>query len=295
MKRGACSLFAAFSLLLAFGGCVALITHRLDGTLLSYTYMARELEAAAPLLNDPVIRKESVNGTFNYLRRTFTLDVPVRLDAFALQAAYLGFHDEWHERTGKRLLFNTLSVISRRAESLSLPISIHEFKLALLDIARKEFGVYEYVDIDREVTAMSTTFDLVETAPEESLNRAKRILKLIKPLSVTATYLLPGALMLLIIVTLGIGRGLKAAGTGLIAAGILVTLGALGPWDYAVERITSLTVGMLPDYFSWVGSRMEDLFTRVISGMLLPGIITAVVGLGLFILGFVFINYRRSH
>lgn len=295
MKKGATSLFFVFSLLLAFGGCIAQIAYTFDKTLFSYTYMAGELEDVALLLHDPAIRKDTINGTFNDLQRIFYLDIPAKLEPFALKAAHEGFSHEWYVRTGKRLLFNTEATISRRAQDLSLPISIHEFKLALLDVARKEFSVYDYVDIDREVTAMPTTFDLVETVPQESLSRTNKILKLIEPLSVAARYALPGILLLLTFACLGIRRGLRAAGVGLFAAGILSVIWAIGPWDFAVRRIGRLAMSALPHHFSWAGSGIEDLVATLISGMVPQGVVFMMVGLGVYFLGFVLKKYRLPH
>ncbi len=279
------------AVLLALSSIVAHVAFRFENTLFSYSYMSRGLETVAQRL-EPAAREQSARGVINFLRSS-GVEVPQRLQPYAYPAAVNGFDAEWYERIGKRFLFNALQCISRESEELSLPLSIHEFEFALLDIARSELGITQYIEIDREVSRMPSVIELTDRIPEAELERVHRWLRSIRPLLLIITYLVPGVIIALCFLLLKIENAFRAVGSGLIAGSIAGVLAVFGVHVLAADQIAAAVGGTLPQYLLWTEPGIEEVVSGILSGLLPTAGIVAMCGAAVFAIG-VAIKFRKS-
>ena len=292
MKKSAVLLFVVFGLLLMLSSILSQAAYRLDKTLLSYTYMSREIEAVARELDDAVLRETSARDTIDYINKAFGLDIPDKLDPYLYRAAYNAFTADWYARTGKRMLFNTLHVISGKESGLSLPISIQEYKLALLEIARSELTAYEYVEIDREVSSLPFTVELADTFIDGKNDRVLRLMRRIEPALLSVTYIIPGVFLILCFVPLRIGGGFTAAGSGIFAGGAAVLVFASGLRSFAAERAGSAVMESIPPFFVWAGGGIDRIVAKLISGMLPLAIVVTAAGFCIAAAGLALVKFR---
>lgn len=277
MTKGGKLLLGLLGLFLALSIALAQAAYRLERTALSYTYMSQRLDYAIGPLHDPVVHEETVRGILGSLGEALALEVPAKLEPHALKAAVTGFDADWFGRTGRRMLFNTEAVIKGRHPSLSLPVDLHDFKLALLDIARREFTLYHYVEIDHEVSRMPASYDLADLIPPGDLETIAGRLNRAYSLLFIPEYVVPGLLLLFCFVPLRMGSGLLAAGCGLFGGGGLVILATTVIRGRVIHHAGSVTDN-LPAFLQWVEPGVEKLTGDIISGILPAAIMLTCIG-----------------
>jgi hypothetical protein len=293
VKNGGKALLAIFGFLLFVSVVFALAAFRLERTTRSYTYMSKQLEQILAPLSNPEIRAAVADGTFSYLRNELTLEISPRLEPYLQEAVLAGFDDDWFLRTGKRMLFNTQHFLSGQESEFSLPVSIDGFKLLLMDSVRQEFETREYLEIDRVVSRMSSSLDLVTVIPENDLSLIMSRSQTYRSLLMILAYVVPGVLIVLCFCTRRIWRGLAAAGGGLLAGGGLVMVVSLS-MQASISRVVSSAIGgVLPPFLGWIKDGAGKLAADLVSGLLPPASVVAGLGLVLVVLG-VFLTIRKE-
>ena len=294
VKTGGKILLFIFGLLLSVSVIVAQAAFKLERTTRSYTYMSKQLERILAPLSDPGIRAEAANGAFGFLRGALSLDVSPRLEPYIQGAVSAGFDADWFLRTGKRMLFNSQRFQSGRESKLSLPVSIDSFKIMLMDIVRPEFETSEYLEIDREVSRMSSSIDLVTLMDENDLARIVNRLKTYRHALVILAYVLPGVLFVLCFSTRRIGSGLAAAGCGLLAGGGLVVVASVSLPGLAFQAVSSAIGGALPPFLGWVADGAGKLAGDMVYDLLPAALVITGFGLALAAAGVFFIVVKKN-
>ena len=294
MKAGGRILLVVLGLLLGLAVIVAQAAFKIDRTVLSYTCMSRQLERIAAPLRDPGIRTDAANGVFDYLRTVLSLKLSPALDPYIPAAVTAGFDADWFLRTGKRLLFNTQAYVTGRETGLSLPVSIDGFKLALIDSARGKIETRAYLEIDREVSRMTSSIDLVTLLAESDLSRIESRLKNYRGGLTAVKYVVPAVLFLLCFVTRRIGSGLAAAGGGVLTGGGLMLFTSLVIPGLAFREVSGAVTHALPSFLGWVGEGVGRTTGDIISGLLPAAAVLTGLGMILTAAGVILIKVKAN-
>ena len=286
MKIGRIVVLIIIGIFLCLSVVLAQLAYRIERTLLSYTYTSKQVDRIISPLYDPAILEDTVDGTFSFMRRELSLDIPSQLRPYILTAAKAGFNPEWFTRTTQRMLFNIQLVLNGRETTLSLPVSINGFKLAFMDVVRREFDTSEYLEIDREVSQMPSSLDLADEIPADTLDSIVTNLQRVRFVLTILQYLVPGVLMLACFAFRRIGSGFAAVGAGLLAGGLLLAV-AVGGWaTTASQSLAALVRSAVPPFLSWVDYGIAEFAKELIAGVLPVATIVIIVGAVLAGLGF---------
>ena len=277
MVTGGRILLGLVGISLALSLVFAQVSCGLERTLLSYAYISERLESIIEPLSDPVVHEDAVRGVLDYLRKLFSLEVPAKLEPYAVRAATAGFDADWFARTGKRMVFNTAAAADDGMVGLSLPIYLYDFKLALLETARSHLGIYHFIEIDREVSGMPSSYDLANLIPPEDLERIGRRIRGVNSVLFILTYIAPVTFFVLCFAFLRIGSGLAAAGGALLGGGLIILAG-VGLRGGFIHLAGSIVIRRLPSFLHWIRPGAEELASKIILG-LLPAAI-AIAGIG---------------
>ncbi|MBT3274035.1 MAG: hypothetical protein HN368_12835 [Spirochaetales bacterium] len=258
---------------------MAQIAFRIDRTMLSFAYTSTQIDRLLTPLYDPVIHRDTVDGTFDYLRKALSLRIPAELNPYILDAAVDGFNPEWFSRTSQRMLFNIHQVFTGREKTLSLPISINSFKNAFMESTRVDFDTEVYLEINREINRLPSALDLADEIPEDDLDRIIVNLGRVRMILTLLQYAVPVLFILLCFIFRRAGSGLAALGVGLFIGGTAIAV-TVSSWSgYLGQVVSRAAAGAVPQFLRWVDYGLQESVSELLSGMLPVAIIVIVCGL----------------
>jgi len=265
--------------LLAVSVIVSQALFRIERTLLSYTFMAAQLEGVSAPLADPSTQADAAVGAITYLQEKLSFRFSGRLTPYVREAAINGFDADWFLRTGKRMVFNSQRFLSGEESELSLPVSFDSFKLALLDIAGAELDAADYLEVEREVSQIDSSIDLGSVLSEKTQMRISAAAANRRVIFIILIYIVPFCLALLCFPPRELGSGLFVSGLSLLAGGACLAVSSFFLRNLVSRASSSAFEKALPDFLGWIADGTGMFAGKVVSGILPAGAVIGGAGL----------------
>lgn len=282
-------LLSLFAVLLCASVFIAQFAFRIERSVLSYAYMSGELETVLEPLSDSALHSETIEGAFSYIRSRLAMSVPWELESYIVEAAVVGFSENWIRQTARQMLYSFFQIVDGSENRLNLAVNIGNFKNSFLNIVRANAEPDYVKAVSMEMNRMPSIIRLEDEIPAETQNRIVQIIRRSRAMLIVLQYVIPGILILLCFAFRRLGSALTAIGSALFVSGTAAVLSARLWFPASEVNLVELLVRRSPDFLGWIIENVGQSVLRIMLSVIPTAIVVLSVGSALAALGIVLI------